>query len=260
MIPRVAPRARRGPTHALAHVNLVALAQEMRAEMAVDQCTRADTGPFALATWASWLALTLRLQERFPVTCAWVRSLHEHTTIMIGAMILSESTYLLERLTDSLREGASTQRSTIIAELSQLPCWMEAKIERLPPEVRSDLEKMLNTVSELFYEMAEILQDMALEEMASKTAETLLRCRFRRDPTRGRGHQQTAAPNTGSHSMGYTPRPSTSPELPPSDPRPSQGFPMIGQYESSEEFEVMEEEDGTGGTVTRPGDDDSMAP
>ena len=239
--PTVAPRPRRGPTQALAHVNLVGLAQEMRAELSARQCTRADTGPFALATWSSWLTLlgypSLRLQEGFPVTCAWVRSLLEHTTIMIGAMILNEPNYLLERLTEDLRADAANQRANILAELNQLPCWMEAKVEKLPPEVRSDMEKMLNTVSELFFEMGEILGELAIKAVAARSAETLLRCRFRRDNRNGVNNQP------------LSPRPSTSPDLLHSASHSSPpGFPMTATYESSEEMFVIDDEPETGGT------------
>ena len=159
---------------------------------------------------------------------------------MIGAMILNEPNYLLERLTEDLRADAANQRAAILAELNLLPCWMESKVEKLPPEVRSDMEKMLNTVSELFFEMGEVLGELAIKAMAARSAETLLRCRFRRDQRSGVNNQP------------LSPRPSINPDLANSVSNSSTpGFPMTAAYESSEEMFIIDEEEAeTGGTRT----------
>ena len=81
--------------NALAYYLMQFLRVAVVREMADLQSHRSDLAPFALATWCSFFVLDnlphLRMQARFPATMAWIRSMVDQTSQLVGATCLHES-------------------------------------------------------------------------------------------------------------------------------------------------------------------------
>ncbi len=155
-------------------------------EMEELQSPRSDLAPFTVATFSSLLQLELiphlRMQSRFPALMAWARSMTEQACQLNGATCLQEPLSSTPCLTTDERSWAAECRSTIVEELQDMSTYLEAKIEQLAPGLRTVVERYLNSTSEMMWVMWNTVQDPAFREVAERTAETCVRCRFRRPP------------------------------------------------------------------------------
>ena len=160
----------------------------LRVQVAINQqeepSQRSDLPPFALATWSSFMALLtvphLRVESGFPMTLAWLRSMQEQTTQLVGMTCLHEQLSTSASLTTDERCWAASGRSAVIGELGQFPTWIESRVEQLHPGLRLVVQRYVNAISELFYEMFNLLGDDALECVANRAAECCICCRFER--------------------------------------------------------------------------------
>ncbi len=76
-------------------------------------------------------------------------------------------------LTTDERSWAAEARSTIVEELLDMPTYLEAKVEQLPPGLRTVVERFLNSTSEMFWVMYNTIQDPVFREVAEKTARNM---------------------------------------------------------------------------------------
>ena len=143
-------------------------------EMQQLQSHRSDLAPFALAAWCSFT---------IPSHLAWVRSMIDQCAQLVGATCLHEALGTRPSLTTDERSWAAEVRTSITEELQGMPTYyLESKIEQISPGLRTVAERYLNATSELFFVMYNTVQDPIWLEVAERTAETCVRCHFRRPP------------------------------------------------------------------------------
>ena len=209
----------------------LALKQEVRKEQNSEGTDRVDLGPFALGAFCCWNGLlripVLRIQTGFPKTCSFMDSMQEQVMQIIGFCCMGNRIGLRTILTVEERAAAAEARSEIMAELSQLPVWVEQRVELLTPEVRQVLCRYLNSIIETVYELQEVLSDPVLAQLTNKCAETCLRCQFQRCPNsaviasatpRSSRSSRSSSPWHGSRSQAHGFGPAYDPNLALTDP------------------------------------------
>lgn len=175
--------------HALAHSLSIQLKQEIRKEQNAQGTDRVDLGPFALGAFCCWNGLmripVLRIQLGFPKTCSFMSSMQEQTMQIIGYCCLADDAGLRSIISVDERAAAAEAREEIMAELAQLPVWVETRLELMSVELQHVLCRYLNALIETVFELQDTLSDPVLAQLSNKCAETCLRCRFQRSPNSG---------------------------------------------------------------------------
>ncbi len=247
-------------TSNLAHCIMAQLRVEVRKEQIERQCHRVHLPLCAMAAWGTWNSLMslpqLRLEVGFPGTCHLMRSLQEQTAQLLGITCMGEALSPHLSLTIQDRAYATEDRVVVLAELEQLPTWIERRMELLTVENRHVLERYMTATAEVHFELSSMIADQALQAIADRCAETCTRCRFRQstDTTAAALPRPMPSSSTtathGATAYGFGPPRDPNLELtatmttagtgpsmatPTSAPTPAE---PVGTYESSEEWSI----------------------